>query len=114
MTSHGRQWSRWPCAVDRNRWPVARIAHEATGLAAGSNMEAAKPTMKLLSRADLPAGEFRAEVKKARGRKARPMTGVALQALRDEYTATIEPVRVEASEESRLERELSDLVNSAY
>jgi hypothetical protein len=39
---------------------------------------------------------------------------VALQAQREEYTTTIEPVRAEATEALRLERQLLDLVNAVY
>lgn len=73
-----------------------------------------KPTLKLQLPAGLTADDFVAEVKKARGRKAGPLTAAALKALRDEYAATVAPLRTAAAEAERLEREMSDLVNDAY
>ena len=43
-----------------------------------------------------------------------PLTAAGLQALRTEYTRTIEPARTLATEAQQLERRLSDLVNQAY
>ena len=43
-----------------------------------------------------------------------PLTAAGLQALREEYTRTIDPARALAAEALKLERELSDLVNQAY
>jgi hypothetical protein len=37
-----------------------------------------------------------------------------VQALRDEYTRTLEPARTLATETLKLERTLNDLVNQAY
>ncbi len=54
-----------------------------------------------------------AEVKRIRGRKL-PLTAAGVQALRAEYTRTIEPTRALAAETLKLERTLSDLVNQAY
>ena len=53
------------------------------------------------------------EVKRIRGRN-QPLSSAGLQALRDEYTRTIEPTRALAAEVLSLERTLSDLVNQAY
>jgi hypothetical protein len=53
------------------------------------------------------------EVKRIRGKK-QPLSSAGLHALWDEYTRTIEPVRVLAAETSKLEPTLSDLVNQAY
>ena len=48
-----------------------------------------------------------------RGKK-HPPTAAGLQALRDEYTRTLDPARALAAETLTLERTLSDLVNQAY
>jgi hypothetical protein len=52
-------------------------------------------------------------VKRIRGRKL-PLTAAGVQALRDEYTRTLEPARTLAAETLQLERTLNDLVNQAY
>ena len=75
--------------------------------------EIEKPTMKLQSPIDLDSDAFVAEVKKVRGKK-KPLTAAGLKALRDEYARTIEPARQLAAEATRLEHEISDLVNAAY
>lgn len=72
-----------------------------------------KPTNKLQNLAALDSDSFIAEVKHIRGKKL-PLTAAGLQALREEYTRTIEPARVRAAEAHKLERTLSDLVNQAY
>ncbi len=72
-----------------------------------------KPGNKLQLLTDLDSDTFVAEVKRIRGRKL-PITAAGLQALRTEYTHTIEPTRALAAEALNLERTLSDLVNQAY
>ena len=72
-----------------------------------------KPGNKLQTLTDLDSDRFVAEVKRIRGRKL-PLTAAGLQALRTEYTRTIEPARTLAAEALTLERALSDLVNQAY
>lgn len=72
-----------------------------------------KPTNKLRDLTALDSDSFVAEVKKIRGKKL-PLTAAGLQALREEYTRTIEPARVLTAEGLELECELSDLVNQAY
>lgn len=72
-----------------------------------------KPGNKLQALTDLDSDRFVAEVKRIRGRKL-PLTAAGLQALRTEYTRTIEPARTLAAEALKLERTLSDLVNQAY
>lgn len=52
-------------------------------------------------------------MKRIRGKK-QPLTAAGLQALREEYTRTIEPARVLAAETLKLECALSDFVNQAY
>lgn len=54
-----------------------------------------------------------AEVKNIRGRKL-PLTAAGLQALRQEYTNTIDPARHHAAEALALEQQLNTLVNQAY
>ena len=61
----------------------------------------------------LDSDGFVAEVKKRRGKK-QTLSAAGLRALRDEYTATIEPMRRTLAEATGLERRLSDLVNAAY
>ena len=72
-----------------------------------------KPGNKLQALTELDSDRFVAEVKRIRGRKL-PLTAAGLQALRTEYTRTIEPARTLAAEALKLERTLSDLVNQAY
>lgn len=72
-----------------------------------------KPGNKLQALPDLDSDRFVAEVKRIRGRKL-PLTAAGLQALRAEFTRTIEPARTLAAEALKLERTLSDLVNQAY
>jgi hypothetical protein len=72
-----------------------------------------KPTNKLQNLTALDSDGFIAEVRHIRGRKL-PLTAAGLQALREEYTRTIEPARARAAEALNLERDLSDLVNQAY
>ncbi len=73
----------------------------------------AKPTNKLQNLTALDSDSFVAEVRNIRGKKL-PLTATGLQGLREEYTRTIDPARALAAEASKLERELSDLVNEAY
>ncbi len=72
-----------------------------------------KPGNKLQALTDLDSDSFVAEVKRIRGKKL-PLTAAGLEALRTEYTRTIEPARTLAAEALKLERTLSDLVNQAY
>jgi hypothetical protein len=72
-----------------------------------------KPGNKLQAVAELDSDTLVTEVKRLRGRK-QPLTAAGLQALRDEYTRTIEPARAFAAEALKLECALSDLVNQAY
>jgi len=72
-----------------------------------------KPTNKLQNLTALDSDSFIAEVRHIRGKK-HPLTAAGLQALREEYTRTIEPARTRAAEALQLERDLSDLVNQAY
>jgi hypothetical protein len=72
-----------------------------------------KPTNKLQNLTTLDSNSFIAEVKNIRGKKL-PLTAAGLQALRQEYTNTIEPARTLATEALKLEREINDLVNQAY
>ena len=52
-------------------------------------------------------------MRKAWGRKAK-LSPAALAELREGYQSTVEPARVLRAEATRLEHEVSDLVNSAY
>jgi hypothetical protein len=75
--------------------------------------EIEKPSMKLQDPIALDSDSLVAEVKKLRG-KSKPLTAAALKALRDEDTHTLVPARALAQEGLSLERQLSDLVNTAY
>lgn len=75
--------------------------------------EIEKPNKKLRTPSNLDSESFVAEVKKLRGKK-NPLSVAALRSLRDEYTRTIEPARIQAAEALKLERQISDLVNEAY
>jgi hypothetical protein len=72
-----------------------------------------KPNQKLADPLNLDADSFIAEVKKTRGRN-RPLTVASLRSLREEYARSIEPLRPLGAEVVALERQISDLVNSAY
>ena len=72
-----------------------------------------KPGQKLQTPFDLDSDAFAHEVKKRRG-KNNPLSSAGLRALREEYAATIEPVRRRMKEAAGLEGQLSDLVNAAY
>ena len=72
-----------------------------------------KPSRKLRTPSELDSDAFVAEVKRLRGKK-NPLSVAALRSLRDEYTRTIEPARVQAAEALNLECQISDLVNEAY
>ena len=72
-----------------------------------------KPGNKLSAVTRLDSDGFVAEVKRIRGRK-QPLTAAGLQALREEYSRTVEPARTLAGEALKLESNLSDLVNQAY
>jgi hypothetical protein len=71
-----------------------------------------KPSNKPLAVTDLDSDTCVGEVKRIRGKKL-PLTAVGVQALREEYTRTIEPAVALASETLKLERTRSDLVNQA-
>ena len=72
-----------------------------------------KPSMKLQNPLSLDSDSLVTEVKKIRG-KSKPLTAAALKALRDEDTQILVPARALAQKALLLERQLSDLVNSAY
>ena len=69
-----------------------------------------KPNNKLLALTELDSNTWLSEVKRIRGKK-QPLSSASLQALRGEYTRTLEPARALAAETLTLERTLSDLVN---
>ena len=72
-----------------------------------------QPSNRLLATTELDSNTWVSEVKRIRGKK-HPLSSAGLQALRDEYTRTIEPARALAAETLTLERNLSALVNHAY
>ena len=72
-----------------------------------------QPSNRLLATTELDSNTWVSEVKRIRGKK-HPLSSAGLQALRDEYTRTIEPARALAAEALTLERTLSGLVNQAY
>lgn len=75
--------------------------------------EIEKPSQKLQDPIMLDSDALVAEVKKVRG-KSKPLTAAALKALRDEDAQTLAPARVLTTVAQTLERQLSDLVNTAY
>jgi hypothetical protein len=75
--------------------------------------EIEKPSQKLLAPADLDETAFITEVKKLRGR-SKPLSSPLLQALRDEYVRCVVPMQAQAADVTRLERQLSNLVNEAF
>ena len=72
-----------------------------------------KPSSKLLALTELDSNAWVSEIKRIRG-KRQPLSSAGLQALRDEYTRTIQPARALAAETLTLERTLSDLVNQPH
>ena len=70
------------------------------------------PTV-LQSPCGLSEDEWVAAIRAARGRR-RPLSSAGLRAVRDEYHATVAPVRELQPEVDRLERRLADLVFAAY
>jgi SAM-dependent methyltransferase len=75
--------------------------------------ELAKIPKGLQSPFDLTEEAWVAAIRKARGRK-RPLSSAGLRTVRDEYSATIAPLRERQGEVGRLERRLADLVFQAY
>lgn len=75
--------------------------------------ETLNPTRRLQDAAALSSDAFVAEVRKARGRKAK-LSPAGLADLREGYKTTVEPARTLRAEAVKLEHEVSDLVNSAY
>ena len=88
-------------------FPVAyRFLSSAAGVAVGE-----KPTQKLQAMSALGANEFVAEVKKAE----RKGLGVAdHRRLKDEHTKSVLPLHKLAREAEQLERQVSDVVNTAF
>jgi hypothetical protein len=72
-----------------------------------------KASQKLQALDALGADDLIAEVKKARGR-SKPLSVADVKRLKDEYAASVVPLRELASEAGRLEKRVSDLVNAAY
>ena len=68
---------------------------------------------KLQAVTELDSDTWVGEVKRIRGKK-QPLTAAGVQALREEYTRTIEPARALAAETLKLECALSGLANQAY
>lgn len=72
-----------------------------------------KPTQKLAALDELSADDLIAEVKKLRGRKL-PLSVSDVKRLKDEHTASVQPLRAGVRESLGLERRVSELVNAAY
>jgi methylase of polypeptide subunit release factors len=75
--------------------------------------EIEKPNQKLQMPTRLEQDAFVAEVRKLRGR-AKPLSPVALRALRDGYTQTVGPLRELEPEMLILEQQLDRIVNEAF
>ena len=71
-----------------------------------------KPGRTLESPFELSSDEFVEAVRKRRGKTK--LSSAALKSLREEYAATVEPMRQRLAEAAELERQLSSLVNEAY
>jgi hypothetical protein len=56
---------------------------------------------------------FVEQIRKARGVR-RPLSAAGVQAVREEYAKTVQPMEAALREAERLEWRLSDLVNEAY
>jgi hypothetical protein len=61
----------------------------------------------------MTADEFYEHVRKARGAR-KPLSAAAVQAVREEYAQTVQPMQAALREAEGLEWRLSDLVNEAY
>jgi type I restriction-modification system DNA methylase subunit len=72
-----------------------------------------KPSQKLQDVSALTPDTLAAEVKKARGKK-NPLTVAGLKALREEHGRSIVPLQTLAAEARTLERQVAELVNTAY
>jgi hypothetical protein len=75
--------------------------------------EILRPSAELLQPFGLTLDEFVDRIRKARGSR-RPLSAAGVQALRDEYARTVQPMQVALREADRLERRLSQMVNEAY
>lgn len=72
-----------------------------------------KPSQRLQVVSALSADELAAEVRKARGKK-NPLSVAGVRRLNDEHATSVAPLQALAHEASRLERQVSDLVNAAF
>jgi hypothetical protein len=78
-----------------------------------AELDVTKPTRTMLEPFRLSVDEFMREIRKARGVR-RPLSAAGVQAVREEYAQTVQPMRAGLREAERLEWRLSDLVNEAY
>jgi hypothetical protein len=78
-----------------------------------SVLEISRSPRMLLEPFALSSDEFVEQIRKARGVR-KPLSAAAVQAVREEYVRTVQPMQVALREAERLESRLSDLVNEAY
>jgi Eco57I restriction-modification methylase/TaqI-like C-terminal specificity domain len=76
-------------------------------------LEISRPPRLLLNPFGMTADEFYEHVRKARGAR-KPLSAAAVQAVREEYAQTVQPMQAALREAEGLEWRLSDLVNEAY
>ena len=72
-----------------------------------------KPHRTLLEPHVLSSDDFVEQIRRARGVR-KPLSAAGVQAVREEYAQTVQPMRAALREAERLEWRLSDLVNEAY
>ncbi|MGH6918066.1 MAG: Eco57I restriction-modification methylase domain-containing protein, partial [Geminicoccaceae bacterium] len=72
-----------------------------------------KPSQALLEPFWLSSDDFVEQIRKARGVR-KPLSAAGVQAVREDYANTVQPMQAVLREAEGLERRLSDLVNQAY
>jgi hypothetical protein len=76
-------------------------------------LEISKPPRMLLEPFSQFSDEFVEQIRKARGAR-KPLSAAGVQAVREEYARTVQPMQATLCEAEQLEWGLSELVNEAY
>jgi hypothetical protein len=75
-------------------------------------LDISRPNRLLLEPATVSSDEFVEQIRKARGVR-KPLSAEGVQAVREEYVRTVQPMQAALREVERLEWRLNDLVNEA-
>src|SRR5919106_437577 len=78
-----------------------------------AELDITRPSRLLKEPFGLSLDEFVEQIRKARGVR-KPLSAAGVQAVREEYANTVQPMQAALREAERLERRLSELVNQAY